>query len=136
MQVVAVDVVTDCGPRQFGWADTKSALTTLFSWLYLSGPFMTGATVNPAERHLNHERIRQFAKTMIGGRCRRSDSYQNAQNIALGPLEDWLSRYFHMGHADQGHGDVPPHEWLRGLLKHRVRSEGFWIGRPKVFKLT
>lgn len=91
MQTVVVDSVTDCGPRQFGWADTESALTTLVSWLYLSGPVIaSGEPAEPEEVQLNHARIRQFAKTIVGGMCRRDGSYQKADDTHLGPLEDWL----------------------------------------------
>lgn len=91
MQMVVVDAVSGSGPRLFGWADTKSALATLVSWLYLSGPVIaSGATAEWEEVQLNHARIRQFAKTIVGGMCRRGGSYQKAEDFPLGPLEDWL----------------------------------------------
>lgn len=88
--MVLVDSVTRVGPRQYGWADTKSALTTLISWFYLSGPVTAGANAEWGEVQLNHGRIRQFAKTIIGGMCRRAGLYQEADDNALGPLEVWL----------------------------------------------
>lgn len=88
IQMVIVDCVTFRGPRQFGWADTKSALTTLVSWLYLS--LIPDAKSTWEEVKRNHLRIRQFAKTIVGGMCRRDGSYQEIDDNALGPLEDWL----------------------------------------------
>lgn len=89
MQTVAVDAVTFCGPRQFGWSDTGSALNTLISWLCHSNPFDVGGRVQ-----LDCGRVRQFAKTIIGGMCRSSNSYEKANDGALGPLEDWLRQSF------------------------------------------
>ncbi|KAI7783746.1 hypothetical protein LA080_011455 [Diaporthe eres] len=89
--MVLVDSVTDCGPRQFGWTDIKSALTTLVSWLYVSWPVIaSGEPAEPGEVQLNDARIRQFAKTIVGGMCRRGGAYQKADDTPLGPLEDWL----------------------------------------------
>lgn len=89
-QVVLVDSVIHAGPRQYGWADTKAALITLLSWFYLSGPVTAGANAEWGDVQLNHGRIRQFAKTIIGGMCRSAGVYQEAGNNALGPLEVWL----------------------------------------------
>lgn len=89
-QMVLVDSVTHVGPRQYGWADTKSALATLVSWFYLSGPVTAGVNAEWGEVQLNHGRIRQFAKTIIGGMCRRAGLYQEAADKDLDPLEVWL----------------------------------------------
>lgn len=98
IQTVIVDAVTDCGPRQFGWTDTKSALNTLVSWLNLSMPLIAGDTAEEEEIQLDCGRIRQFAKTIIGGACQRNGSYQDADDSTLGPLEDWLRQSFILEH--------------------------------------
>lgn len=100
MQMVVVDSVTVCGSRQFGWSDTKSALATLISWLDLSCSTSTNwshlsrhAIPNPARlKKMNSKpgRMRQFAKTIIGGRCRRDGAYQETDETTLGTVEDWL----------------------------------------------
>lgn len=97
MQTSMVGTVTDCGTRQFGWADTQSAISILASWLYLSNPFTAVGTAEEREKQLDHGRLRQFAKTIIGGACRRDGSYQEADENALGPLEDWLRRSLMLG---------------------------------------
>lgn len=90
MQMILVDRAAICFSRQFGWADTKSSLATLVSWLCLSNPVIASGMAQSRELRLDHGRIRQFAKTIVGGMCRRGGSYQEIDDETLGPLEDWL----------------------------------------------
>lgn len=90
MQMVLVDKAAICCSRQFGWTDTKPALAILQSWLYLSIPIKSSGTAPRGEPRLNPERLRQFAKTIIGGMCRFGGSYQEIDDETLGPLENWL----------------------------------------------
>lgn len=90
MQTVAVDSVTACGPRQFGWADTRSAVATLDYWLCMVDTSIARAIAGECEMELDRRRIRQFANTILGGMCRRGGSYQKADDSAFCPLEDWL----------------------------------------------
>lgn len=97
MQMVRVDSVTLCGSRLFGWTDTDSALMTLVCWLYLSG------ITKDKQVQLNDRRVKQFAKTVLGGMCRCGDSYQEPDEDTLGPLEDWL----HQSLVDSSKSDLP-----------------------------
>lgn len=110
IQMVLVDRVAVCGPKQFGWTDIKSALSTLDSWLCLSGPTITSGTAEKGEVQLILGRIRQFAKTIIGGMCRRDGSYQNADDIDVHHLEDWLQQCLI---NTEGRGLFTPEEWGR-----------------------
>lgn len=152
MQMVFVDFVIHCGPRQFGWADTKSALTTLVSWLYLLDPVVAETMTDQGEMELNHTRIRHFAKTIVGGMCRRGGSYQEADDTALGPLEDWLRQCLVVPTGWRGGEPSDPEtgrdairgadpvvlreRWLRSLSEASVRFECSWMGRPRAIKLT
>lgn len=92
IQTVLVDVVSSRGPRHLGWVDVESGLTTLIFWLYFSGAVMKDMGTKESEVRLNHERIRQFAKTIIGGMHRRDGSYREADDAVLDTLEDWLQK--------------------------------------------
>lgn len=139
MQMVLVDSVTDCGPRQFGWTDIKSALTTLVSWLYLSCPVIaSGEPAEPGEVQLNEARIRQFAKTIVGGMCRRGGVYQKADDTPLGPLEDWLRQclmvstgpltweYFESYSTSSRGGFITLEDWIQMSARERLWSR--WRG--------
>lgn len=153
MQMVRVDDVAVKGHRQFGWTNTESALTTLVSWLYLSGPVLISGTGAERQVWLKRDRIRQFARTILGGMCRHGDSYRKVDDSALSPLEEWLGQclmdwpdhpnwsrfspldwmqtpdgislgYFWM---DDGSGALnPPEYWIRRSLAAGVRPGRIW----------
>ena len=129
IQTVIVDAVTDLGGRQFGWADTKSALTTLLTWLYLSGCVTAVGTAGERGEQLDRGRLRQFAKTITGGACRRGGSYQESDDSALRPLEDWLRQSLMLRKTPTNLDKyeykfanlvVPEDEWLKRLPAIRV----------------
>lgn len=122
MQMVAVDTVIACGPRHFGWADTKSALTTLVSWLHLSNPVISGGTPGKREIQLDNERIRQFAKTIVGGMCRHDGSYQKTDDSALSRLEEWLRQSVMVSIRD--------YDWGTNADEHASVSREDWIKMP------
>lgn len=100
MQMVVVDSATVCAPRQFGWSDTDSALAILMSWLRLSisntahSPHLPSHVIpesaGPGGAIPKPGRVRQFAETIIGGRCRRSGSYQEPDSATIDTIMDWL----------------------------------------------
>ncbi|KAG6361116.1 hypothetical protein INS49_009340 [Diaporthe citri] len=99
------------------------------------------------EVQMNRSQIRHFAKTIIGGMCRRNGSYQEAEEGALGPLEAWLSQSHTVGGGSLGWqlkekfpfvplddsiqseaGAVaPPEQWLQSL------SPGGFAAPPSPF---
>jgi hypothetical protein len=98
-------IVTFCGPRQFGWSDIESALTTLIFWLYLSGAVITTGG-EETEMKLDHRRIRQFSKTILGGRCREG-LYREADDVAIDLLHHWLKWCLLIKTEEFGDREIP-----------------------------
>lgn len=131
MQMVLVDKAAICCSRQFGWTDTKPALAILLSWLYLSNPFISSGTAQRRELRLNPERLRQFAKTIMGGMCRFGGSHQEIDDETLGPLENWLRQSLvaeerGSGRETDGHASSALDDWIWKLV--RAISETDRIG--------
>ncbi|KAJ0109981.1 hypothetical protein J7T55_014783 [Diaporthe amygdali] len=86
-----LDCVDAVGSRLLGWADTKSAMSTLASWLHLPDPNVVFRSDDDEEEiWLDPGRVRPFAKTIIGGISCLGVRSRNANEVDFAPLENWV----------------------------------------------
>lgn len=86
LQTVRLERIEKVGARMFGWSDTEAAAETLIRWICL-----ISIDNNPILR-LDHGRLLDFAKTIMGGISPPCGSHQEIDESELRPFLHWLKR--------------------------------------------